>query len=175
MTTSSATAMQPVRGGVPVRRESGDLAEEFAKMYDSIARRAFELFEGNGRWPGHDLDDWIRAEAELLHPVHLDLKESDSAFTVVAEVPGYGVKDLELKVEPRSLTIAGKREIKEAKEEKGSRMLFSESCADRILRQVYLPVDVDTAKVEANLRNGILTVDLPKATYAKAVHIEARS
>ncbi len=56
--------------------------EQFDNIYNSIARRAFELFEGNGRWLGRDLDDWFRAEEELLHPVHLEMRESDGSFTV---------------------------------------------------------------------------------------------
>ena len=172
MTAQSATAMQPVKGSVPVRQSSGDLLEQFDRVYDSIARRAFELFTGNGQWAGHDLDDWLRAEAELLHPVHMEITESDSDFTVRAEVPGFSAKDLEIKVEPRRLSIAGRREIKE---EKNGRTIRSEWCADQILRTIDLPADVDTAKVIANLKDGILMIDLPKAPHAKATRIEPRS
>jgi HSP20 family protein len=172
MTAQSATAMQPVRGSVPVRQSSMDLLDSFDSVYDSIARRAFELFQGNGQWFGHDLDDWLRAESELLHPVHMDLTESDGNFTLRAEVPGFSAKELDITVEPRSLRIAGKRE---RKEEKNGRKLSSEWCADQILRAVELPVDVEPAKVSAHLKDGILTVDLPKAAHAKAVHIEPKS
>ena len=41
------------------------------ELYDAIARRAFEMFEGDGSAAGRDLDHWFRAEAELLHPVHV--------------------------------------------------------------------------------------------------------
>lgn len=172
MTAQSATAMQPVKGSVPVRQGPGDLLEQLDSVYDVIARRAFELFEGNGQWLGRDLDNWLRAEAELLHPVHMDVTESDGDFIVRAEVPGFSVKDLEIKVEPRRLRIAGKREIKE---EKNGRKIRFEWCADQILRAVDLPADVDTAKVSASLKDGILTVDLPKAAHAKAIRVEAKS
>lgn len=39
----------------------------------TIARRAFEIFDANGGWPGHGTDDWFRAESELLHPVYLEI------------------------------------------------------------------------------------------------------
>jgi HSP20 family molecular chaperone IbpA len=147
MTAQSATAMAPVKGSVPVRQSAGDLLEQFDNLYDSIARRAFELFEGDGQWLGRDLDYWLRAEAELLHPLHMDVTESDGGFAVQAEVPGFTVKDLEIRVEPRRLRIAGKREIKE---EKNGRKIRSEACADQILRIIDLPADVDTAKVSAS-------------------------
>jgi HSP20 family protein len=171
MTAQSATAMQPVKGSVPVRQGSGDLLEQFDRVYDSIAQRAFELFTGNGRWAGHDLDDWLRAEAELLHPVHMEITESDSDFAVRAEVPGFSVRDIEIKVEPRRLSIAGRREIGE----KYGRTIRSEWCADQILRTIDLPADVDIAKVIANLKDGILMINLPKAPHARAARIEPRS
>jgi len=173
MTAQSATAMQPTRGSVQVRKSSGDLLEQFDSIYDSIAQRAFELFEGNGRWPGSDLADWFRAEAELLHPVHLEMRESDGSFTVKAELPGFTAKDLEINVEQRCLRIAGKRESKE--EEKKGKAIRSEWCADQILRAVDFPADIDTSKVSASLKDGILTIELPKAASAKSVRIEPKT
>ena len=173
MTAQSATAMQTTKESVPVRKSSGDLLTQFDRIYDSVSQRAFDLFEGNGRWFGRDLDDWFRAEAEILHPLHLELKETDGDFTLRAEVPGFTIKDLEINLEPRSLKIAGKREAKE--EEKKGKMIRSELCADQILRTIDLPVDVDTSKATANLKNGVLTIDLPKAAHAKAVRIEPKA
>ena len=173
MTAQSATAMQPAKGSVPVQKSSGDLLEQFDSIYDSIARRAFDFFEGNRRWPGNDSDDWFRAEAELLHPVHLEMREADGSFTIEAEVPGFTAKDLTIDVEPRCLKIAGKRETKE--EEKKGKMIRSEWCADQILRAIDLPADVDTSKVNASLKDGILTIDLPKAAHAKSVRIEPKT
>jgi len=173
MTAQSATAMQTTKESVPVRKSSGDLLTQFDRIYDSISQRAFDLFERNGRWFGRDLDDWFRAESEMLHPFPLELKETDGDFTVRAEVPGFTEKDLEISLEPRCLKIAGKRETKE--EEKKGKMIRSELCADQILRTIDLPVDVDTSKATANLKNGVLTIALPKAAHAKAVRIEAKT
>jgi HSP20 family protein len=101
------------------------------------------------------------------------MRESDGSFTVEAEVPGFTAKDLEINVEPCCLKIAGKRETKE--EEKKGKTIRSEWCADQILRAVDLPADVDTAKVSASLKDGILTIDLPKAAHAKSVRIEPKT
>ena len=173
MTAQSATAMEPAKESVPVKKSSGDLLEQFDTIYDSIARRAFELFEGSGRSLGHDLDDWFRAESQILLPLPLQLKETDGDFTVRAEVPGFSVKDLEISLEPRCLRIAGKRETKE--EEKKGKTIRSESCAGQILRVIDLPADVDTSKASASLKDGVLTIDLPKAAHGKAVPIEPKA
>jgi len=172
MTPQSATAMQPVRSSVPVRQGTIDLMGQFDKIYDSISRRAFELFNGNGKWAGHELDNWLHAESELLHPLHLEITESDGEFTVVAEVPGFTAKDLEIKVEPHLLSIAGNREIKE---ERNGRKIRSECCSDMILRAVNLPAEVDASKATATVRDGILLINLPKTAHTRAVRIEPKS
>jgi len=109
MTAQSGTAMQPSRSSVPVKQvETENVFDQIEQMYDSIARRAFEIFETNGRWFGRDLDDWLKAEAELLHPLHLEISEEDNNLNVRAEVPGFSPSELEINVEPRRLTISGK-------------------------------------------------------------------
>ncbi len=169
-----ATAIQPVREGMPLRVLSfDDLFERMHEIYDSIARRSFEIFESNGRTFGHDLDDWFKAESEVLHPVHIDISESDNALAVRAEVPGFNAKEVEVSVEPRRLTITGKRETKE--ERKEGKTVYSERCADQILRVIDLPTEVDTSKVTATLKDGVLEFALPKAAPAKKVRIEPKA
>jgi HSP20 family protein len=92
----------------PVKWES--LSERVNRVFDSVAKRAYELFDGNGRTFGHDLDDWFKAEMELLHPVHVHVAESAENLEVKAEVPGFNEKEIEVSVEPQRLTITGKRE-----------------------------------------------------------------
>jgi HSP20 family protein len=167
MTPQSATAMQSVKGSVPVRQSSVDLFGEFEKIYDSIARRAFEIFESDGRTPGRELEHWLRAEAELLQPVPLNITESDGNYIVQAEVPGFVSNDLAIEVKPRRLAISGKHETKQA--ETKDKTIHSEWRADQILRSLDLPADIDTSKVNATLKDGILTVALPKAQPAKKV------
>jgi len=171
MSPQAATAMQPASVPVPVKLSAtGDVFNRIQQTYDSIARRAFEIFDNNGRSLGNDLEDWFRAESELLHPVHLEIAESDDNLTVQAEVPGFSTKELEINVEPRRLTIAGKHEAQE--ESKKGKTIYSERCAKEILRVVDLPAVVDSSKVSAMLKDGLLKIELPKAAHAKAVRIE---
>jgi len=149
-----------------------DIFDRMARVYDSVARRAFEIFEGNGRSFGRDLENWLRAEAELLHPVHVDLAESDAGLAVRAEVPGFTAKDLEISIEPRRVTISGKRETKE--ERKDKKVIYQENCSDQIMRVIDLPVAVDGEKASATIKNGMLEVNMPKASPAKKVPIQAK-
>lgn len=171
---SPQAATQPAKVPVSVKQSAtSDALDRIQQTYDSIARRAFEIFDNNGRWFGHDLEDWFRAESELLHPIHLEMAESDDDLTVRAEVPGFSTKELEINVEPRRLTLVGKHEAQE--ERKKAKTIYSERCAKEIQRVVYLPTDVDGSKASATLKDGILSIELPKSAHAKTVRIEAKA
>jgi len=64
------------------------------EINDLIARRAYELFESRGFAHGHDLEDWLRAESEILLNVPVDITETETEVTIRAEVPGFSEKDL---------------------------------------------------------------------------------
>ena len=83
--------------------------ERLAEINNLIARRAYELFEANGSAHGRDIEHWARAEREILNAVPLEVLETETGITVLAETPGFNEKDLEVRVEPRRLLIAGKR------------------------------------------------------------------
>ena len=58
MSAQAAPAMQPAKEPLPVKQAPSDeLITRIQKTYDSIAQRAFEMFDKNGRWFGHDLED----------------------------------------------------------------------------------------------------------------------
>jgi len=174
MTAQTGTAVQPVKISAvakPTRTEN--VFDRMQQVFDSIEKRAFEIFDNNGRWFGNELSDWLQAESEMLHPVHLEIAETEEALTVRAEVPGFTAKELDIRVEGNRLTIAGKHESKEERTE--GKTIYSERCAKEIFRSVFLPSDVDGTKVNATLKDGVLDLDLPKAPHAKSVRIEAKS
>jgi HSP20 family protein len=155
----------------PSKRES--LSERVNEICESIAKRAYELFDGNGRKFGHDLDDWFRAETELLRPVHLRITESGENVEVKAEVPGFNEKEIEISVEPRRLTITGKRENN--KEQKRGKTVYSEGSCEQMLRIVELPATVDADKATATLKNGLLELMMPKAVKNKTIGIKPKA
>lgn len=155
----------------PVKFES--LLDRIDDVFNNINKRAFEIFEGNGHMFGRELDDWLKAEKEFLHPVHIQLSESGDSLEVQAEVPGFSEKDLEINVEPRRVTISGKREA--SKEEKKGKTVYSEACCDQILRVVDLPAEVETDKATATLKNGILELAMPKVAKAQSIRIQPKA
>jgi HSP20 family protein len=174
MTAQTGTAVQPVKiSAVAKPIQTENVFDRMQQVFDSIEKRAFEIFDNNGRWFGNELSDWLQAESEMLHPVHLEIAETEETLTVRAEVPGFTAKELDIRVEGNRLTIAGKHESKE--ERTKGKTIYSERCAKEIFRSVFLPSDVDGTKVNATLKDGVLDLDLPKAPHAKSVRIEAKS
>lgn len=143
------------------------------ELYNKIAQGAFKMFEGHGRTHGQDLEDWLKAEAEFLTPVLLELSETDTELIVRAEVPGFTEKELEIVVEPERLFITGTTEKKS--EEKKKKTLFSEISSNEIFRTIALPAEIDPEKVSAVLKNGVLEVSMHKANPAKKVTVMAKA
>ena len=172
MKDQAATALQPLREIASLKPFTDDFSQRSKEIYDSIARRAFEIFESSGRVSGRDHEDWLKAEAELLHPVHLDIAESDEAVTVRAEVPGFSAKELEIRLAPRRLAITGKRQT--TQEQSTENTVYSERCVDQVFRLVELPAEVNPEKATATLNDGVLQLAIPKVTVARSVKAQGR-
>jgi HSP20 family protein len=151
-----------------------NLAERVNHLFQTVANRAYEIFEGNGRIFGHDIEDWFKAEMELLHPVHIEVTQSGEELEVKAEVPGFNEKEIEVSVEPQRLTITGLRETSKEEQKKG-KAVYEEFCSDQILRVVDLPFAVDADRVTATLKNGMLQMKMPKAVKGKTVEIKLKA
>jgi HSP20 family protein len=168
--TAAQTALEPTQVKIV---EPQTMLERFNNISEQISRRAYEIFEGSGRVLGRHLEDWVKAESEILHPVHLRLTEKDDALTVEAEVPGFSAKDLEVSLEPGRLTISGAKETRE--EQKEGKTIYEEQCSEQIMRVIGLPSEVDSARATATLKNGLLEISIPKALKAAATRVEVKA
>lgn len=168
------TAVQRAReSSPPIVSSLEEISSHMREAFDAVARRAFDIFDSRGRAFGRELDDWLQAESEVLHPVHLEVEETDGALTVRAEVPGFESNDLIINVEPRRLTVSGKREIN--KEQKKAKTIYREQCSDEILRSVELPADVDASQTTATLKNGILELHMPKVAREGPTRVQVKA
>src|ERR1017187_3709725 len=117
------------------------LRRQMQQVQLAITRRAYELFEARGREHGHDWEDWFRAESELLHPVSISTSESADQFTVRTNVLGFGENELRVSIEPRHITILGRKEMKATKTE-GRKGEDIDRYPDRILQCIDLATEV---------------------------------
>ena len=103
----------------------------------------------------------------------LDLAETDGAVEVRMDIPGMEAKDIDIQVNGNLLTISGER--KEEREEKGKTYHRVERRVGSFSRTVTLPSPVKEAAVDAQYRNGTLTVKLPKTEEAKSKKITVKT
>ena len=89
------------------------------------------------------------------------------------DIPGMEAKDIDIQVNGHLLTISGER--KEEKEEKGKTYHRIERRSGSFSRSVTLPCPVKEEAVDAQYKNGILMVKLPKAEEAKSKKIAVKS
>lgn len=101
----------------------------------------------------------------------LNMWEEDDQLHVEAELPGMKIKDLEVTVHGNELTIKGERSY-ESKD--GERHHRRERAVGAFVRMLTLPVPVDANKVQASLKDGVLSVTLPKTEAAKPRKIEVK-
>jgi len=94
----------------------------------------------------------------------MDIKETKGALTVTAELPGMDQKEIDVSVHDGVLTISGEKKV--GKEEKGTDYHYIERSYGCFSRSFSLPDTVETEKIGAAYKDGVLTVTLPKTAKA---------
>jgi len=100
----------------------------------------------------------------------LAMWEDDDHIGIEAELPGVAEKDLDITVHNGMLFIRGER-----KPEEGRRYLYNGRSYGRFERVISLPEAVDTDGVQAALKDGVLSIDLPKSPEAKPKKISLKT
>ena len=95
----------------------------------------------------------------------VDVQETDKEYLIKADLPDVKKEDVKVELLDGALTIEGERQ--QEKEEKGKKFHKIEREYGKFLRRFALPNEVDASKVQAEFKNGVLNVHLPKSTTAK--------
>lgn len=105
----------------------------------------------------------------------VDIRENDREVIVTAELPGVDEKDLDISVSDQYLTLRGEK--REEREERNGNYYRMERSYGSFHRDISLPCEVETDKVEAVFKRGVLTITLPKKEEARrhAKRIEIKS
>jgi HSP20 family protein len=142
------------------------------RPFESLRReidRLFDDFDGGSRSPfGRSFLDvqpfWQRESTWTSVPA-VDIAETEKAYEIAAELPGIDEKNVEVKFADGVLTIKGEK--REEKEEKKKDYYLSERSFGSFQRAFQVPDGVDTDKIEASFKKGVLTVTLPKSAEAQ--------
>src|SRR5262245_2017762 len=90
----------------PVRVEHvASLCAEVQNVYARISAKAYEYFLEGGCINGHDVDDWIRAERELLLMPPVRLRRENTDFVVDVDLPDTQPGDLQIRVTPHRMLL----------------------------------------------------------------------
>lgn len=115
----------------------------------------------SGFWPslyeplraaGGRLADWVAPASEA--------STSEDAYRIAVELPGVEEGDIHLSVQDGVATLKGEKKV--TREEKGETWFFSERQYGAFARSFRLPPDADQAAVRADLKDGVLTLTIPK-------------
>ena len=139
----------------------GKLGQEFDQMFDRLLVPRFLTEPLLPPFPVENTGaEWI--------PV-VDIIETPVEYVVRLEVPGIHKENLDINLTGDLLTITGKREVAPVLEGEG--YLVRERAIGKFVRTIRLPAPVVDKKVEAEYRDGMLVLHLPKLTAAPATKI----
>ena len=110
---------------------------------------------------------WRGELAERAPQIKLDVHENDTSYTVKAEVPGVNKDDIDVRIEGHRVTLSAEVK-KDSEEKKDGRVLRSERHYGYASRSFTLSSEVDEARSEAEYKDGILELTLPKKTKSSS-------
>ena len=102
-----------------------------------------------------------------------EVKESKDSFLFKADLPGMKEPDIEVKLAGGRLTVSGKREAE--REDKGETFYTYERSYGSFVRSFTLPDEIDGEHVQAELKEGVLTIVVPKKAVAQAKTITIKA
>ena len=125
-----------------------------------VARRAFQISEARVFAAGHEIEDWKRAESEIVSPICGGWTVADGRIVATVTASPFKEGVIEIYVEPRRLAIFGRKRTS------AGQNMPTEDRYDtqehEIIRIFDLPVEIDPSGATARFDHGMLEMSLPK-------------
>lgn len=157
----------------PVFVEAEKMFERLAEITKETAAKAYDFFLERGARMGNHLEDWIRAESETLRTAPVKITDNDKQVNVMIAVPGFKAEEIEVSVKDDLLIVSG--ETSEEKTGEKDHTFYNEWRSDRFLRKLALPSEVETANIDAKLKEGVLTLTLQKKAETEATKVAVQT
>ena len=141
---------------MPHRRRAGKEMVRFRDEMDDLFNRFFDMDFGD--------EEWVP---------RVDVVEGKGEITVKAELPGCEAKDIDVKLDGRTLTISGEK--KQEKEEKDKNVHRVERSYGSFCRRMELPGEVDPEAIDATYKKGVLKLVLKKTRETETKKIEIKT
>lgn len=155
---------EPAPGATPPRtwHPVESLRQQFDRLVDDFDRGLRLL---PFRRSFFDIEPFSRHQRSWASIPAVDVAETDKSYEIVADLPGIDEKDIDVRLANGGLTIRGEKH--QEREEKKKDYYLSERHVGSFERYFQLPEGIDTDKIEATFRKGVLTVTLPKTQEAQ--------
>ncbi len=128
----------------PFNRRRDDIMERFTKVFDDVFNQ-----------------DFFPSVSKDYQSLRTDITESNDAYLVEADLPGFSKDDIQIEIENNQLTIRAKREDEKEERDKDDRFIRKERHFGEFVRSFYVE-NIDQDKVDATLKDGVLQITLPK-------------
>ncbi len=117
-------------------------------------------------------EDWLDSQEETEGQLTLDVFQDPDNIVIKSTIAGVRPEDLDISINNDMLTIKGERKREETVKEDD--YFYQECYWGAFSRSVILPMEVEADKIEALLKDGVLTIKLPKSRKAKARKIQVK-
>jgi hypothetical protein len=158
------------KNGKKVKLTVMDGDEQMRRMQEAVAHRAYAIFESRGSGSWHELEDWQRAESELVRPLNCGRTTVGDRLWIGTDARIFEQGTIEIWVAPRKITICG-----EPRSDKDVQGIGPGSREERIFRILDLCIDVDPSHLTANLNGPSLEIFVRKvpAKFGQEAHAAA--
>ncbi len=112
--------------------------------------------------------DWFEPEGELA----VDVYQTDTEIIIQSTIAGVKAEDLDISIESDTVTISGER--KNIVQDKGKNYFYQECFWGAFTREIILPEEIDGARAEASMKDGVFTLRIPKIERQKIKKVKVR-
>lgn len=131
--------------------------EQSRRVHDAVARRAFQISEIHKATEPQEVQDWLQAESELLHPFCAGRMPINGNLWLGTDANLFQEGTIEVWVAPHQVTICGKSRVSQKAISSGT---ISAPQSEMIYEVIALPEEVDPSRVTARVKSTSLEIVL---------------
>lgn len=144
----------------------------FSKLGGDKNQQEERVLQGGGDKPAEGAEERGWLDENYEGQLSVDVYGTDKEIVIKSTIAGVRVEDIDISINNDMLTIRGERQ--QETEEKLEDYYYQECYWGSFSRSIILPVEVDSDKVAASLKNGVLTIRLPKIRKTKNISIKVK-
>jgi HSP20 family molecular chaperone IbpA len=149
-------------------RAASSLLAEIEDTATAVRQRAFDFYRSRGGISGSDLDDWLRAERELIWTPRAEMTESDEEVTLRVDAAGLEARNLRVTATPNAILI--RADAGHNHDQTEGRLCFCDF-GERLFRQFEFQQAIDVERVTATLDKGILEITATKRSTQQSRNV----